>query len=113
MAEYIDRSELLRIEKLLDTDILRKSKTASNIYDQMMYDIAHIPAKDVAAVKHGNWVWDPNGMDFGLGAWKCSECACRNNNLGMNSKLNPLMFSGSKYCPNCGAKMDLEGSQCG
>lgn len=28
MAEYIDRSELLRIEKLLDTDILRKSKTA-------------------------------------------------------------------------------------
>ena len=36
MAEYIDRSELLRIEKLLDTDILRKSKTASTIYDQMM-----------------------------------------------------------------------------
>ena len=47
MAEYIDRSELLRIEKLLDTDILRKSKTASTIYDQMMYDIAQIPAADV------------------------------------------------------------------
>ena len=67
-----------------------------------------IPAADVAPVKHGKWFWNPNGMDWGLGAWECSECACRNNNLPMSSKMNPLMFSGSKYCPNCGAKMDLE-----
>lgn len=108
MAEYIDRSELLRIESLLDSDVLRASKTTSVIYDQIMYDIEHIPAADVEEVKHGKWIWDPNGMDWGLGAWQCSECACRNNNLPMNNRINPLVFSGSKYCPNCGAKMDLE-----
>lgn len=109
MAEYIDRSELLRIESLLDSDVLRASKTASVIYDQIMYDIEHIPAADVAEVKRGKWIWDPNGMDWGLGAWQCSECACRNNNLPMNNRINPLVFSGSKYCPNCGAKMGAEG----
>lgn len=53
----------------------------------------------------GKWIWNPNGMDWGLGAWECSECACRNNSLPMNSNMNPLMFSGSNYCPNCGAYM--------
>lgn len=65
-----------------------------------------IKESDVAPVAHAYWKWNPNGMDFGLGAWECSECHCRNNNLPMNKKMNPLMFSGSEYCPNCGAKMD-------
>lgn len=108
MAEYIDRSELLRIEKLLDTDILRKSKTASNIYEQMMYDIAHIPAAgDVAPVKHGNWVNYAGKHDRGMDL-RCSICNLRasyfvggSDEWWDNSKPN--------YCPNCGAKMDLEG----
>ena len=57
---------------------------------------------------HGKWVWNPHGMDWGLGAWQCSECHNRNDNLPMDEKINPLTFVGSKYCPNCGAKMDLE-----
>lgn len=64
---------------------------------------------DVVEVKHGRWVYDPDGMDWGLGAWLCSECRCRNNNLGMDGRINPLRFSGSKFCPHCGAKMDLRG----
>ena len=99
MAEYIDRYELLN--QFLDT----KPYKLSGQFEKL---ICNIPAADVAPVKHGKWFWNPNGMDWGLGAWECSECACRNNNLPMNSKMNPLMFSGSKYCPNCGAKMDLE-----
>ena len=71
--------------------------------------IKELPAADVEEVKHGKWIWDPNGMDWGLGTWQCSECACRNNNLPMNNRINPLVFSGSKYCPNCGAKMGAEG----
>ena len=63
---------------------------------------------DVAPVRHGKWIWDPNGMDFGLGAWECSECAVINNNLPVNVKVNPFLFSGSNYCPNCGARMDEE-----
>lgn len=67
--------------------------------------VASIQAADVAPVVHAIWVWNPNGMDFGLGAWQCSHCFTRNNNLPMNNKINPFMFTGSKYCPECGAKI--------
>lgn len=62
--------------------------------------------RDVVEVRHGEWKYDPNGMDWGLGAWVCSVCGCKNNNLGMSERINPYLFSGSKFCPNCGAKMD-------
>lgn len=62
---------------------------------------------DLVTMKHGKWVWNPHGMDWGLGAWQCSKCHNRNYNLPMDNKINPLEFSGSKYCPECGAKMDL------
>ena len=68
---------------------------------------SNMPVADVAPMKHGKWIWNPHGMDWGLGAWQCSECHNRNSNLPMDNKINPLAFSGSKYCPNCGAKMDL------
>lgn len=91
MAEYIDREELLRIEKFLDTEVLRASKTASTIYDQMMYDIEHVPAADVAPVKHGKWEPSIYANDF----WRCSNCSSVWNRR-------------FEYCPHCGSKMDLE-----
>ncbi len=93
MAEYIKREDALGC--------------VLGVFDRQR--IKELPAADVEEVKHGKWIWDPNGMDWGLGTWQCSECACRNNNLPMNNRINPLVFSGSKYCPNCGAKMGAEG----
>ena len=58
--------------------------------------------------QHGAWEWNPDGMDWGLGAWQCSECGCRNSNLPVDTRISPYMFSGSRYCPNCGATMDKE-----
>lgn len=43
MARPIDGDELLRIERLLDTDIIRGSKTASWLLDQVLYDIQAMP----------------------------------------------------------------------
>ena len=93
MAEYIKREDALGC--------------VLGVFDRQR--IKELPAADVEEVKHGKWIWDPNGMDWGLGTWQCSECACRNNNLPMNNRINPLVLSGSKYCPNCGAKMGAEG----
>lgn len=107
MAEYIEKEALVRI--LRAKAEMGRSSGYGVCFDNAAKMIELLPAADVAPVKRGEWVWNPNGMDWGLGAWECSECACRNNNLAMNSKMNPLVFSGSKYCPNCGAKMDLEG----
>lgn len=70
--------------------------------------IDDMPTLDVAPVVHGRWVYDPNAMDWNLGGYVCSRCGVRNNNLPGDLKYNPLMFSGSTYCPNCGARMDLE-----
>ena len=56
-------------------------------------DIEKIPAADVAPVRHGRWL--PQVV-LGQKAWDCSEC----KTLG-----SPHW----KWCPVCGAMMDLEG----
>ena len=43
MARAIDGDELLSIERLLDTDAIRKSKTASWLLDQVLHDIQAMP----------------------------------------------------------------------
>ncbi len=63
--------------------------------------------------KTGHWVYDENGMDWNLPAWVCSECHGRNGMIptyirGKDKMIkveHPLRWAGSKYCPNCGARM--------
>ena len=43
MARAIDADELYRIEKLLDTNIVRQDKVALNLLEQVLYDIQHVP----------------------------------------------------------------------
>ena len=52
-----------------------------------------IPAADVAPVRHGRWI---DAREY-CGDYMCSNCEA----LYGTNKFN--------YCPNCGAKMDLEG----
>lgn len=63
---------------------------------------------DVVEVRHGVWRYNSDAIDWGLGAWECSICGCINNNLPCEKTINPAAFAGTKYCPNCGAKMDGE-----
>lgn len=67
-----------------------------------------LPVIDAEPVRHGKWVYDPNANDWGIGGYICSECHVKNNNLPSSNVANPMIFVGTKYCPNCGAKMDLE-----
>lgn len=98
MDEYITKASAVSV-------LLHNQDECCSAVIQEMEDI---PFADVAPVVHARWIWNPNGMDYGLGAWQCGRCFTRNNSLPMNSKINPLMFIGSKYCPECGAKMDAE-----
>lgn len=50
-------------------------------------DIEHAPIVDAAPVKHGKW------FDKGSLSCRCSKCGCKNGRE-------------SKFCPNCGAKME-------
>lgn len=105
MAEYIERE---RIRKALVSACLMNQNCPMFIAAKIDQMIDCEPAADVAPVVHGRWVYNPNGMDWNLGAWQCSFCKCNNNNLPGNDKYNPYIFQGSNYCPNCGAKMDGE-----
>lgn len=61
--------------------------------------------KEFEEVRHGEWEYDPDGTDWGLGAWKCSVCHGKNDALPINKDLNPYWFACGRYCPQCGAKM--------
>lgn len=90
MAEYIDREELL-------THQYNASHSNWPQLAEMVVgveDIENLPAADVAPVVHGRW----NSMDGYKMRVVCSEC-------GWDAPEYGKFYS---YCPNCGAKMDLE-----
>ena len=84
-----------------------------NCYRAMKHDLLEL-LKEQPEQKHGHWILDPNGMDWNLRAWVCSECHGRNDNLplmdGVNEH-NVYRWAGSQYCPCCGAKMGEEVKQ--
>ena len=63
--------------------------------------IKKIQAANVATVRHGRWieytkVVIPEPYNKWEQAWKCSECGFDDGFVAYN------------FCPNCGARMDLE-----
>ncbi len=97
MAEYIEREAVL---KIVDRRVDLNAKTKP-----MFQELISLPAADVAPLVHGRWVYDKNATDWGIGGYVCSECKNKNNNLPCNKVKSALMFSGARYCPNCGAKI--------
>jgi rubredoxin len=93
-----------------------------NCYDIGFYDLSgeKIPAGKLveafdmaikalqAEPKTGKWKLDPNGMDWNIPAWRCSECGFVANYIGVETNglgNNPMNWAGSNFCPNCGADM--------
>ena len=95
MSKYVNAADAA--EKIAEKHGIRIADLCDTFGD--------IPAADVAPVRHGKWIYNPNGMDFNLGAWECSVCTQKNNNLPCSRNISPYICVGSKYCPNCGAKM--------
>jgi hypothetical protein len=58
--------------------------------------------------KTGHWILDPDGMDWNIPAWKCSECGNRHNGLPTIGcdEMNIYRYAGSRFCPNCGTRME-------
>lgn len=84
MAEYIDREEYCE-----------KHCQCSNEYcDKENCPIWKAPAADVAPVVHGEWLLRHIGAGH---YWECSVC-----------HTNPCIYvtEHTKFCPNCGARMD-------
>ena len=59
--------------------------------------IRKIQAADVAPVRHGRWLGSKHKIFSTTYDYVCSKCGC------------DYALAKYNYCPNCGAKMDLEG----
>lgn len=102
MAKYIDREALV---ELIDE---RNRNTCNGALSclQMKRMAKALPAADVAPVRHGRWDDIPNAymsVVSKTGAYRGNATTC-----SVCLDVNPNAFK-TNYCPNCGAKMDLEG----
>ena len=96
MTEYIEREAAVTVPVPPKEHREYQTFNLDDAYEQGWYDaldnLVKIPTADVTPVRHGRWL--PQVV-LGQKAWDCSEC----KTLG-----SPHW----KWCPVCGARMDLE-----
>ena len=69
----------------------------SCVINSVLEKVREFPAADVAEVRHGRWRWVAYDANPKIGNWHCTYC----NRI-------PKSFQKEDFCPNCGAKMDVE-----
>lgn len=94
MPEDIERAYIMNQITSSEMQANLKQMDGAGAYNRVIEIINAAPAADVAQVRHGRWeeIRDAYGN---LEGWLHTNC-------GREVKCK------EKYCPNCGAKMDLE-----
>ena len=87
MAEYVEREK-----------VLSKAAPVEGCFSDMIsvYDVAMLPAADVAPVHHGRW-------EKKRGLYSCSECG---TTCPYDVQADVIEYWTCNYCPNCGCRMD-------
>lgn len=103
MAEYIERERALEI--LQDSAYAYGDYSVErSVYLSAKERIGRIPAAGVASVRHGRWIITKEFnsiVDMAVSKYTCSACG--------EYRLSAVTLSqATKYCPNCGARMDEE-----
>ncbi len=104
MDEYIDKKALL--DALYNADAI--TMNGVKILNQF-------PSADVSPVRHGRWEWfeewnpsTPNHpTELDDCGWRCGKCKIALEDVVGGCWDNPDEEPKLKYCPDCGAKMDL------
>lgn len=84
-------------EKVIDLFKKRQSYLGTRVAE-FGQELEELPTADVEPVRHGRWLLDSSGAEF------CSECG----EYPFDDGEYHISGWSSKYCPNCGAKMDKE-----
>ena len=94
--EYISREAAIEeIDKWLDTVGTALVGKGLSYYGELIGCIEDARAANVAEVVHGRWIWNEEGEIDWEQFYRCSNCGDKE-------------YWESNFCPNCGAKMDLE-----
>lgn len=111
MAEYIDREAAILKMKRHTAEALSKDPENKALYNAIqsyqrffINELNECKSYDVAPIVHGTWtqrVEDISG--YNLNVIKCSICGSEYDFL-----YGTLEDKGYNYCPNCGAKMEVE-----
>lgn len=103
----IDGNELYRIEKLLDTDIVRQDKVALNLLEQVLYDIQHVPTLTPQNEPLSILVLDEPDREYI--DYICPKC----KNTISQRRRGQLMRNvyQCKYHDNCGQRVDWHNPQ--
>ena len=75
--------------------------TACEVKQNLADMICEAPTVDAVEVVHGRWI------DESCGYWRCSSCRILYT-FDDYGDVHPVADCGFSYCPNCGAKMDLD-----
>lgn len=106
MSDLISRQDAIdTIRKFQTYKLFEKDNMLLVDQAEVMTELMMLPS---AESKTGKWVLDPNGMDWNIPAWRCSECGFVANYIGVEVKgigNNPMNWAGSKFCPQCGARI--------
>lgn len=100
MIEYIRRDNAIDEIKNANPGVVEEwggTTLFGYTIDQIKFALNHVPAEtDVVQVVHGEWILRHEGLGH---YWECSVC-----------HTNPCIYvtEHTKFCPNCGARMDAE-----
>lgn len=88
MARYIDADKLVTRPNI-------GNNSSRTMWMNVERIVNEAPTADVVKVRHGKWIWKELYGEIGY-MLVCSECE---ESEGACEKFD--------YCPNCGAKMDI------
>lgn len=112
MAEYITR---YNATIAATNSIWEGKRSMSDVADA----INKIPSEDVAPVRHARWEWFEEWIPSTTAhpaecedcGWRCGNCMHVLEDMVGGYWDNPDEMPQLAYCPNCGAKMDLEDAE--
>lgn len=95
MPEYIDREKSMHYLEDYYNKMNGMNPWYYTGFKNAVGLLEHVEKSDVAPVIHGKWELRHEGYGH---YWECSVC-----------NTNPCIYvtRNTKFCPNCGAKMDL------
>ena len=96
MSDLISRDAAVKalMEQADMTKDVKSDVRVSVLFESAVCTIRQMPVVDAEPVRRGTWELVPVGVNWHITAYHgCSACGCVFKEL-------------SRYCPNCGAKMD-------